>query len=272
MKTISCCVFVLVIAAALSASASDWPAYRRDARRSAVSEDRLDFPLALVWHQQSKLSPRPAFEDPLKHPTDVDFAYVRDASEPVLLDFDHAFHKVSAGGLVFFGSSADDSVRCLSLETGEQRWAFVTGGPVRFAPHVVSDRVYFASDDGFVYCLDASDGKIVWKFRAAPNERQLVGNGRMISRWPLRSGVLVIDGVVYVTAGMWPAEGVFVYALDAKSGRVRWANDTSGTLNQPTANRTAYTITGVAPTGYLLAANDVLVVPTGRSMPASYSQ
>lgn len=272
VNTNSCIVCFLVMVSALSAAGSDWPAYRRDARRSAVSDDRLEFPLQAVWRRQARLVPRPAFEDPLKHPTNIDFAFIRDFSQPVLLDFDHAFHPVSAGGLVFFGSSADDSVRCLSLETGEQRWAFVTGGPVRFAPHVVSDRVYFASDDGFVYCLDASDGKIVWKFRAAPNERQLVGNGRMISRWPLRSGVLVIDGVVYVTAGMWPAEGVFVYALDAKSGRVRWANDTSGTLNQPTANRTAYTITGVAPTGYLLAANDVLVVPTGRSMPASYSQ
>jgi outer membrane protein assembly factor BamB len=254
------------------ASAGDWPAYRHDARRSAVSEDRLEFPLRLTWRRQSARAPRPAFADPLKHPTDVDFAYIRDHSEPVLLDFDHAFHPVAADGRVFIGSSADDSVRCFSLDSGQQQWSFVTGGPVRFAPHVVGERVYVASDDGFVYCLGAAKGDVVWRFRAAPSDRKLVGNGRMISRWPLRSGVLVSKGVVYATAGMWPAEGVFVYALDAETGDVRWVNDTSGTLNQPTANRGAYAIAGVAPTGYLLAAKDALVVPTGRSIPASYSQ
>jgi outer membrane protein assembly factor BamB len=254
-----------------TASASDWPAYRRDARRSAVSTDQLEFPLDPVWELKARRPPAPAFADPLRHPTDVDFAQVRDFSQPVQLNFDHASHPVAAGGRVFFGSSADDTVRCVSLATGQQEWVFVTGGPVRFAPHVVGDRVYVASDDGFVYCLTASDGNVIWQFRAAPSARQLVGNGRMISRWPLRSGVLVVDGILYVTAGMWPSEGVFVYALDAETGQVKWVNDTSGTVNLPTANLGAYSIGGVAPTGYLLAGDEALVVPTGRSMPASYS-
>ena len=62
-------------------SASDWPTYRRDARRNALSEDQLEFPLRVAWQRQSKLPPRPAFEDPFKHPTDVDFACIRDHSE-----------------------------------------------------------------------------------------------------------------------------------------------------------------------------------------------
>ncbi|MDP6112618.1 MAG: PQQ-binding-like beta-propeller repeat protein [Planctomycetota bacterium] len=261
----------LLLAFALSAPASDWPAYRHDARRSAVSTDRLTFPLGLAWHHKSRHAPRPAFADPLSHPTGIDFAYIRDHSEPVILDFDYAFHPVAAGGRVFYGSSADDAVRCLSLATGEQQWVFVTGGPVRFAPEVVGDRLYVASDDGFVYCLAAESGKLIWQFRAAPSARQLVGNGRMISRWPLRTGALVLDGTLYVTAGMWPAEGVFVYALDAATGAVKWVNDTSGTFNRRTASVSAYTITGVAPTGYLLAGSGGLVVPTGRSAPASYA-
>jgi outer membrane protein assembly factor BamB len=261
----------LIVLLAYSASASDWPAYRQDARRSAVSTDRLDFSMSLVWHRKSSHPPRPAFADPLSHPTGVDFAYIRDHSEPVLLDFDHAFHPVSAGGRVFFSSSADDAVRCLSLATGKQEWVFVTGGPVRFAPQVMGDRLFVASDDGFVYCLSVTSGEVIWQFQAAPSPRQLVGNGRMISSWPLRTGVLVLDGTVYVTAGMWPAEGIFIYAIDANTGTVKWVNDTSGTINEPTKNAGAYTIAGVAPTGYLLAGHDALVVPTGRSIPASYS-
>ncbi len=127
-------VSALIALMAFSASASDWPAYRQNARRSAVSTDRLNFPLSLAWHRKARHQPRPAFADPLSHPTGIDFAYIRDHSEPVLLDFDHAFHPVAAGGRVFFGSSADDAVRCLSLATGQQEWVFVTGGPVRFAP------------------------------------------------------------------------------------------------------------------------------------------
>jgi len=231
----------------------------------------LEFPLELAWRSTPKSPPRPAFADPLSRPSGIDFAYVRDHSEPVQLKFDHAYHPVAASGRVFFGSSADDAVRCVSLETGEQQWVFVTGGPVRFAPHVVGDRLFVASDDGFLYCLAADSGKLLWRFRAAPSGRQLVGNGRMISRWPLRTGVLAFEDTVYVTAGMWPAEGVFVYALDAQTGSVRWVNDTSGTLNQPTANRSAYAIAGVAPTGYLLADKGALIAPTGRSIPASFA-
>ncbi len=266
--------FVSLLLLALTTQTSlgdDWPAFRHDARRSAVSADDLKFPLQLTWHRQAKQGPRPAFADPLSHPSGIDFAYTGDHSEPVLLDFDHAFHPIASRGRVFLGSSVDDSVTSLSLETGERLWRYVTGGPVRFAPHATDDRVYAASDDGFVYCLAAATGELIWRFRAAPSARQLVGNGRMISRWPLRSGVLVLDEVVYVTAGMWPSEGVFVYALNARTGAIRWVNDTSGTLNLPTKNQGAYTISGVAPTGYLLAGKEALVAPTGRSIPATYS-
>ncbi|MEO1972853.1 MAG: hypothetical protein ABGX07_14935, partial [Pirellulaceae bacterium] len=112
----------LTVLMAFSASASDWPAFRHDARRSAISPDRLGFPQTVVWHFKPRLPPQPAFADPLAHPSGIDFAYIRDHSEPVLLEFDHAFHPVVAGGRVFFGSSTDDTVRCLSLATGEQQW------------------------------------------------------------------------------------------------------------------------------------------------------
>jgi len=93
----------------------------------------------------------------------------------------------------------------------------------------------------------------------------------MISRWPLRSGVLVNSGTCYVTAGMWPSEGVYVYALDADTGEVIWCNDTSDNMYimQP---HDAYALTGVAPQGYVLASKDVLLVPTGRALPAAYDR
>ena len=161
------------------------------------------------------------------------------------MDFDYAPALAIAGGLVCFGSSADDTVRALDAKTGEEKWHFITGGPVRFAPQIGKGRVYFASDDGFVYCLEAATGKLVWKFIAAPYDERIVGNHRMISRWPIRAGVLVADGVVYAVAGMWPGEGVFVHALEAETGTPLWCNDT----------------VGGTPQGALLLGGDVLLVP-----------
>ena len=165
------------------------------------------------------------------------------------MDFDYAPALAIAGGLVCFGSSADDTVRALDAKTGEEKWHFITGGPVRFAPQIGKGRVYFASDDGFVYCLEAATGKLVWKFIAAPYDERIVGNHRMISRWPIRAGVLVADGVVYAVAGMWPGEGVFVHALEAETGTPLWCNDT----------------VGGTPQGALLLGGDVLLVPNGNA-------
>ena len=96
------------------------------------------------------------------------------------LDFDYAPQPVAAGGIVCLGSSSDDTVRAYDWTTGKLRWKFITGGPVRIAPQIVEKRVYFASDDGCAYCVDARTGSLIWKFNAAPNSEKYIGNGRMI--------------------------------------------------------------------------------------------
>ncbi|MBI3986386.1 MAG: PQQ-binding-like beta-propeller repeat protein, partial [Lentisphaerae bacterium] len=239
------------------AKAADWPCFRADAQRSGATDEALSFPLSPAWIVVAD-PPAPAWPD--SH------------WEENRVAFDHAFAPVIAGGLVLFGSSADDTLRALDLETGEERWSFVTGGPVRFAPHVESNRCYVAGDDGFVHCLDAASGKSIWSVRVAPEDDQVIGNGRMISRWPCRSGVLVDRGVVYVTAGMWPTEGIVVTALDAGTGRVLWCNDTSGYYYRKQPYPSGYAFGGVAPQGYLLLADDVLLVPTGRGLPAGFDR
>jgi outer membrane protein assembly factor BamB len=41
-------------------------------------------------------------------------------------------------------------------------WAFPTGGPVRSSPAVVGNTVYVGSDDGNIYAIDVSSGRLVW--------------------------------------------------------------------------------------------------------------
>ncbi len=251
------CVAVLGLAT-VCASAADWPCHRGDLARSARTDERLDLPLALRWVYVPAQPPCPAWPDPVK--------------EPHRMPFDYAPAPVVADGLVFFGSSADDTVRALEVTSGDARWRFTAGGPVRFAPQFWDGRLYVASDDGFLYCLRADTGGLLWKFRAGLSDRMVLGNGRMISRWPLRSGVQVDAGMAYITAGMWPAEGVFVYALDAGTGDLRWCNDTCDTLYMAQPHTGAYALTGVAPQGHLAATEHLLVVPTGRAVPAVFER
>ena len=243
---------------ATSVCAEDWPAYKRDAARSGVTAESLSLPLALRWVYQPNQRPKPAWPEPGK--------------ELHRTDFDYAFQPVMAGGIVYFGSSADDTVRALDAEKGELLWRFTTEGPVRFAPATRRDKAYVVSDDGYLYCLDAKTGKLVWRFRAGPSRDRVIGNDRLIARYPCRTGALVVDDVVYVTAGMWPTEGVYVYALDADTGQELWCNDSSGSIYVDLPHASASGFSGVAPQGYLVACEHVLLVPTGRSVPAGFDR
>ena len=65
--------------------------------------------------------------------------------------------------------SALGPVVALDTETGREEWTFITDGPVRFAPAVWQDRLFIVSDDGYLYCLAAGDGELLWKKRGGPN-------------------------------------------------------------------------------------------------------
>ena len=183
------------------------------------------------------------------------------------LHFDAGYEPVVAKGLLLISSSLTDSVKAYDSKTGEQRWTFYTNGPVRFAPAISDDRACFGSDDGFMYCVELTTGKLIWKHRAAPSQRRLLGNRRLISVWPIRGGPVIADGRVYFAAGVWPFEGVFVYAMDIQSGEVLWRNDRLGYMwgDQPHQTKA---IGGLAPQGYLLINNDELIVPCSTAYPA----
>ena len=135
---------------------------------------------------------------------------------------DGTYKPVVAGKTMFVGSSLNDTVTAFNTDTGEETWKFFTDGPVRFAPVAWSNRVFFGSDDGNLYCLDANNGKLLWKFQGAPAARKALGHERLISVWPVGGGPVLADSVIYFAAGIFPFEGTFIYALDAATGKVLW--------------------------------------------------
>ena len=170
---------------------------------------------------------------------------------------------VTAEGMVFL-SGSNGIVRALGAETGEQQWIFYTGGGVRISPTVWNSRVLAGSGDGWVYSLEARTGQLLWRFRAAPEERKIPVYGALLSTWPAASGVLVEDGIAYVAAGISNYDGIHVYALDAETGKIKWENYTSGHLN-------AEARTGVSVQGHLLLNDGKLYLAGGNAVsPAVY--
>ena len=229
-----------------------WMTYRYDCTRSGYTPERLDTPLALRWTFEPTHAPKPAWPKP--------------GEEMERTHFDNAHHTTSANGIVYFGSSVDNKIYALDAGSGKTKWTFYTEGPVRYAPTIWKNRIYAGSDDGHVYCLKAKNGKLIWKYRAGPSAERLLGNGRMISLWPVRTSVLVDDGTVYFGAGVFPYEGIYICALDAENGSVIWKNDTTGDR----AHELAFG--GISPQSYLVASKNILYVPSGRAMPAAFGR
>ncbi|MDP6446151.1 MAG: PQQ-binding-like beta-propeller repeat protein, partial [Pirellulaceae bacterium] len=186
------------------------------------------------------------------------------------MSFDRAQHVVISDGVVCFGSTVDGKVTALDAKTGATKWTFFTGGPVRFAPTVWKDRLFVGSDDGFLYSLEVATGKLIGRWRGGPREDRVLGNAQMVSKWPVRGGPVLRDGLIYWGAGIWQSEGVYLYAMKPDTGEVVWKNDRSGGLVMPQPHGGANAKSGVSAQGYLLANDDRLFVTTGRAVPASF--
>lgn len=219
-------------------SAADWPTWRNNAERSAVTDESLPAKLHLQWSRQLGAL-KPAWpEDPR-------------------IQFDAHYEPVIAGQTLFVGSSLNDSVTAFDLSTGKEKWHFHTNGPVRFAPLISDENVYVSADDGYFYCLNSADGTLRWKFQAAPNHRKALANERLSSVWPIRGGAVLSDGKIYFTCGVWPFEGTFLYTLDAETGAA---------LSPPKYK--IKTLKDLTPQGYLVKNGNRLLIPCGRSIAA----
>ncbi|MCB1231109.1 MAG: PQQ-binding-like beta-propeller repeat protein [Verrucomicrobiae bacterium] len=255
----TCVVAILTMELAF---AEDWPTYLRDNSRLGVTEETLALPLSPAWTIEPSEVPEKAWPGPDGREFEGRELQARNT-------FDDAFHVAVVDGRLFYGSSVDHQVHCVDLASGETIWSFFTEGPVRLAPTFHDGKIYVGSDDGYAYCLDAADGALVWKLHPGPCDERILGRQQMVSRWPVRTGILVQPdaehgAVAYFGAGVFPHENIYLLAVRASDGEVLWKIDN---LSQESAGRN-----DLSPQGYLLATDDYLVVPSGRSLPAVFDR
>ena len=130
-----------------------------------------------------------------------------------------------SGDVVYMGST-DGRLYAVDRTTGTERWRFQTQGPVTSSPAIADCLVFISSVDGKIYAVDATTGAKRWEF-VTRGERRFTAPGihgaiprseRMPDPFDVfLSSPTVVDGTVYIGSG---DQGV--YALDARTGAMRW--------------------------------------------------
>jgi outer membrane protein assembly factor BamB len=165
----------------------DWPTYRHDAGRSGTTSKPVPAKLSSKW--EVTLGGR--------------------LTAPVI-----------ANGLVYISQIDTHTIYALDEASGKQRWTYTIGGRVDSAPTVHRGRLLFGGADGWIYCLTADKGELVWRYRAAPLDRRTMAYEQLESLWPVHGSVLVHNDMLYAVAGrsIFLDGGLRLVRLDVESG------------------------------------------------------
>lgn len=159
----------------------------------------------------------------------------------------------------------------LAGRMAEPVWTFKSGGPIWSSPVVADGTVYFGSNDGNVYALNAKSGKTLWQYKT---EGRVMGrptiegqhlyalsddgnlyklerpSGRLIWKFDTHGGAVARDlpgpkSETYdyqMSAAVVAGGTVYVgsadkrlYAVEAETGRERWRFDTQGIVRSTPA-------------------------------------
>ncbi|HYW78946.1 MAG TPA: PQQ-binding-like beta-propeller repeat protein, partial [Thermoguttaceae bacterium] len=198
----------------------DWPCYRHDAYRSSTTVAAMPTELEPLWTASLGTT--------AEGPITVDWQENPFTHGPVTAP-------VIVGKTVYVARPDAHQVVALDAESGHERWRRTVNGRVDTAPTIHRGLCLFGTRSGWVYCLRADDGQIVWRLRAAPSEAQIVAHGQVESPWPVPGSVLVVDDVAYFAAGRQPLAdgGIRVFAVEPTTGKVLWQQriDTDPTEN-----------------------------------------
>ena len=166
----------------------DWPAFRHDQKRSGTSRQDIPADVGTMWTMS--LGGR--------------------LTSPVI-----------AKGLVYVAQVDAHTLHALDQKTGREAWTFTAGARVDSPPTIERGRVLLGCTDGWVYCLNAEDGQLIWRYRVAPLDRRAMAFEQLESLWPVHGSVLIKDSVVWAVAGRsnFLDGGLRLVRLELESGK-----------------------------------------------------
>ncbi len=184
------------ISVSTAAAADDWPAYRGNGARSGVTKSAVPSTLSVRW--KATLPTRPSAI-------------------------------TAAAGRLFVADVDTHTLYALRTDSGETQWTYTAGARIDSPPAYYQGTVLFGCRDGWVYCLRATDGALAWRFKDLP-DRMIGAYGQLESAWPVAGSVLILRDTLYFAAGRssYLDGGIFVYALDPRTGRVRKSRSNYG--------------------------------------------
>jgi hypothetical protein len=168
-------------------SSEDWPTYRHDAARTGRASTRLPAELSAAWERR--------LGGPLTS-------------------------LVVADDKVFVAQVEAHTLYALDASSGQTVWQRTLGGRVDSPPTIHNGLCLIGCRDGYVYCMRATDGVLVWRFRAAREDRRIVAGNQLESTWPVNGSILIHDGSAYFAAGRcsYVDGGMILYRLHPATG------------------------------------------------------
>jgi outer membrane protein assembly factor BamB len=114
---------------------------------------------------------------------------------------------VSEGGMIYAPNS-NGSLYAINMD-GESQWDFTTEAAIWAKPLINGNVLYIASQDHFLYALNAATGNEIWKTDLGASA--------------VNSPVIDENGILYLGSF-----GSKIYAVDSVNGAIIWEYDTEG--------------------------------------------
>ena len=193
-------------------AAADWPMYRHDAWRSGSTTAAAPAEFDTIWSVD--LGPTTP-EGIITHDWEENLFVKGPITPPAI-----------AGTRVVVARPDAHEIVALDADTGKIAWRFTASGRVDTTPTLHKGLCLFGSKAGWVYCLRADDGQLVWRLRATPIEEQLVAYGQLESPWPVPGSILIVDDVAYFAAGRQSLAdgGILIFAVAPTTGEIQWVH------------------------------------------------
>ena len=189
----------------------EWPMYRHDASRTGAMASELPTQLKVLWTRE------------ISTPD-----YAKDEVAAEWLQHQYLSGVITqptiAGGLVFVAQPDSHQVIALDAASGLPKWTFTANGRIDGPPTYHNGLCLFGSRSGWLFALRASDGQLAWRRRLAPDDRRISQFGQVESPTPVPGSPVIINGKLYVGAGLHPQadHGVLVFCIEPATGAIVW--------------------------------------------------